>query len=286
MNPHSHVDAIPAPAGIALSFVESEWHRLSAVLENERAIARLAEMLDREPCWDDLQVLAGVSGVDLDPTGRLMRLMATRRVSSFLDGQTVRDVVDFADGDGAALDAMDERTARHEIGLALGRTKDQAEFLVRTYRRLVEEFPDFVTALTTVASPSDTATPCTRRRWSSPTRPSWPRSPARRCRSRRAHSIARFLACLRRLIQQRHDPDAAARRRQARLARRVAYSNLGDGISSMTVVARTEDVEAMRESIRDAAMSLIAADRARTEQDPAEQPSHEQPRLTTSQARS
>ena len=101
-----------------------------------------------------------------------------------------------------------------------------------------------------------------------------------------AHSVARFRTCVRRLIQ-RHDPDAAARRRQARLARRVSYSNLGDGISSMTVVARTEDVEAIRDSIDDAAASLIAVDRARTEQDAAERPAQEQtPRLTTAQARS
>ena len=87
------IDVIPAPAGVAVSFVESEWHRISVGLENDRVVARLAEMLDREPCWDDLRLLASVSDAVLDATGRLMRLMASRRVSSFLEGQTVRDIV-------------------------------------------------------------------------------------------------------------------------------------------------------------------------------------------------
>ncbi len=29
----SRVDVIPAPAGFAVSFVESQWHRISAELE-------------------------------------------------------------------------------------------------------------------------------------------------------------------------------------------------------------------------------------------------------------
>ncbi len=297
----THVDVIPAREGVALSFVESQWHRISARLECERAIDRLAGMLDREPCWDDLHVLASLRSVELDQTGRLMRLMATRRVSSFLDGQTVRDIVDLADvdGDGEAVEAMDARTTRHEIGLAFGRTKDQAEFLIGTYRRLVEDFPDFVSALTAgqislghcyamheetlvVTDPAVLA-----------------KIAGKALPFAQAHSVTRFRTALKRLIQ-RHDPNAAARRRQARLQRRVSYSNLGDGISSMTVVARTEDVEAMRESIDDAAMSLVAADRAQAQADadadaaadgdrdegsrPAAKP--ERPRLSTAQARS
>ncbi len=159
---------------------------------------------------------------------------------------------------------MDQRTARHEVGLALGRTKDQAQFLIATYTRLVQEFPDFVAALTAgpitlghcyamheetlvVTDPAALA-----------------RIAGKALPLAQAQSTTRFRTALRRLIT-RHDPNAADRRRQARLARRVTYSNLGDGISSMTVVARTEDVEAMRESIDDAAISLITADRAAAE---------------------
>ena len=38
----AHVDLTPAPAGVAVSFVESEWHRISAELESERAVSQLA----------------------------------------------------------------------------------------------------------------------------------------------------------------------------------------------------------------------------------------------------
>ena len=226
----AHADAVPAAAGTSVSYVESQWHRISVELESERAMTRLVDMLDRAPSWDDVRLLASLREVELDQTGRLMRLMATRRLSSFLDGETVRDIVDIVGQDEPA-DVMAERTARHEVGLALGRTKDQAQFLVRTYRRLVEEFPDFVSALTAgqitlghcyamheetlvVTDPEVLA-----------------RIAGKALPFAQAQSVARFRTAVRRLIQ-RHDPDAAARRRQARLARRVSYSNLGDGISS------------------------------------------------------
>lgn len=294
-------ESYPVPPGLVVSYVESEWHRISAELETERAMTRLADMLDREPCWDDVRDLASVREVELDQSGRLMRLMATRRLSSFLDGETVRDIVDIVGQDEPA-DVMAERTARHEVGLVLGRTKDQAQFLVGVYRRLVSEFPHFVAALTagqitlghcyavheetlTVTDPAALA-----------------RIAGRALPFAQAQSVTRFRTSVRRLIA-RHDPNAAERRRQARLQRRVAYSNLGDGISSMTVVARTEDVEAMRESIDDAAISLMTADRARAEQDEQQadgdaagdggaagevgsSPQQNQPPLTTGQARS
>ena len=288
-----HVDVIPAPAGIPVSYVESQWHRISVELEADRALTRLAGMLDRDPCWDDLPTLASVQDVELDQAGRLMRLMATQRVSSFLNGRTVLDIARIAD-EGQAPEPMDQRTARHEVGLALGRTKDQAEFLITTYTRLVQEFPDFVAALTAgritlghcyvlhqetlvVTDPAALA-----------------RIAGKALPLATAQSTTRFRTALRRLIA-RHDPNAAERRRQARLARRVTYSNLGDGISSMTVVARTEDVEAMRESIDDAATSLITADRAAaeaeaapgvTERDAGQDATQSRPRLTTAQARS
>jgi hypothetical protein len=300
----TRVDVIPAPVGVGLSFVESAWHRIRTELECERATAMLADLLDREPCWDDLHVLASLRSVELDQTGRLMRLMATRRVSSFLDGQTVRDIVDLA-GEAGAADVMGQRTTRHEVGLAIGRTKDQTEFLIGTYRRLVADFPDFVAALTAgqislghcyamheetlvVTDPAVLATIA-----------------AKALPFAQAHSVTKFRTCVKRLIQ-RHDPDAAARRRQARLARRVSFSNLGDGVSAMTVVARTEDVDAIRESIDDAARSLVAADRAHAEAEAdaaaaaaaaagadsegagasEQSPKPDRPRLTTAQARS
>ena len=207
---------IPAPAGFPVSYVESQWHRISAELEADRALTRLADMLDRDPCWDDLRTLASVQGVVLDQAGRLMRLMATQRVSSFLNGQTVLDIAQIAD-EGEAPEPMDQRTARHEVGLALGRTKDQAQFLITTYTRLVQEFPDFVTALTAgritlghcyalheetlvVTDPAALA-----------------RIAGKALPLATAQSTTRFRTALRRLIA-RHDPNAADRRRQARLA--------------------------------------------------------------------
>ena len=38
---------IPAPAGTSVSYVESQWHRISVELESERAMTRLADMLNR-----------------------------------------------------------------------------------------------------------------------------------------------------------------------------------------------------------------------------------------------
>ncbi|MGD9531412.1 MAG: hypothetical protein AB7V44_32115, partial [Pseudonocardia sp.] len=109
----TRVDVIEAPAELALAFVLEQWHRISAELESERAMARLADMLDREPGWSDLSLLREVHDVELDQTGRLMRLMATRRVLSFLEGWTVRDVVDIV-GEQEPAEVMSERTNRHE----------------------------------------------------------------------------------------------------------------------------------------------------------------------------
>ena len=142
-----HVDVIPAPAVVPVSYVEFEWHRISAELEVDRALTRLADMLDRDPCWEDLRTLAGVQDVPLDQGGRLMRLMATQRVSSFLNGQTVQGIAQIAD-EGEAPVPMDQRTARHEVGLALGRTKDQAQFPITTYTRRVQKVPACLPALT------------------------------------------------------------------------------------------------------------------------------------------
>ncbi|MGD9954865.1 MAG: DUF222 domain-containing protein [Candidatus Nanopelagicales bacterium] len=274
----AHVDVIPAPAGVAVSFVESQWHRISAELESERAMARLADMLDREPGWSDLSLLREVHDVELDQTGRLMRLMATRRVLSFLEGQTVRDVVDIV-GEQEPAEVMSERTNRHEVGLALGRTKEQAQFQIAVYRRLVADFPHFVEALTAgqitlghchalheetlvVADPEVLA-----------------RIAGRALPFAQSQSVGRFRTSLRRLIA-KHDPDAAERRRQARRQRRVTFSNLGDGISSMTVVGRTEDVDAVRDLVEDAAAQLLAADKDACTRDPGRE------RLTAGQARS
>ena len=132
---------------VSLEFVSSQWHRISAELEAERAVELLSGLLDRDPCWDDLRVLAGLREAALDEAGRLMRVMATRRVVSFLEGETVRDVVELA-GESERADAMGERSMRHEVALAMGRSKDQAQARIALYRRLVTEFPDFVAALT------------------------------------------------------------------------------------------------------------------------------------------
>jgi hypothetical protein len=254
-----HPASEPPPAW-GVSFVETEWHRISVELETERAMARLGVMLDREPSWDDVRLLASLRDVVLDQSGQLMRLMATRRVTSFLDGETVRDVVGLV-GERAGADHMAERTARHEVGIAMGRTKDQADMIVASYRRLVTEFPAFVSALTAgtismghchvlldetllvedpdeVAQIGEKALPLAQHQ---PT--------------------SRFRTSVRRLVQ-RYDSNAAARRRAARQQRRVAIAHYGDGISGLTVVARTEDVEAMRQAIEDAAQQLLAADRA------------------------
>lgn len=258
MNLHADTDP-PLPAW-GVSFVEVEWHRISAELETERAMTRLGAMLDREPSWDDVRLLASLRDAVLDQSGQLMRLMATRRVTSFLDGETVRDVVGLV-GEHAGADHMAERTARHEVGLAMGRTKDQADMIVASYRRLVTEFPAFVSALTAgtismghchvlldeillvqdsdeVAQIGEKALPLAQRQ---PT--------------------SRFRTSVRRLVQ-RYDSNAAARRRAARQQRRVTFSDYGDGVSGMTVVARAEDVEAMRQAIEDAAQQLLVADGA------------------------
>jgi hypothetical protein len=273
----AHVDLTPAPAGVPVSFVESEWHRISAELESERAVSQLADMLDREPSWDDLRLLASVRDVELDQTGRLMRLMATRRVLSFLEGETVRDVVDIV-GEREPADVMAERTNRHEVGLALGRTKGQAQFQVAVYRRLVSDFPHFVAALTAgqitlghchalheetiaVTDPEALA-----------------RIAGKALPFAQSQPTGRFRTSLRRLVA-KHDPDVENRRREARRQRRVIFSNLGDGISSMTVVGRTEDVDAVRDLVDDAAAQLLARDRADAA-DPG------RARLTAGQARS
>ncbi|MGE0819308.1 MAG: DUF222 domain-containing protein [Candidatus Nanopelagicales bacterium] len=278
MRPLPVVEVTPVPAGVAVSFVESEWHRISAELEAERAVGRLVDMLDREPCWDDLRLLAGLRETALDDTGRLMRVLATRRVVSFLEGETVRDVVELA-GESERADAMGERSMRHEVALAMGRTKDQAQARIALYRRLVAEFPDFVEALTAgqitlghcyalheetlvVTDPDALA-----------------RIAGKALGFAQSQSVGRFRTSLRRLIA-RHDPDAAERRRQARRQRRVTFSSLGDGVSSMTVVGRTEDVDAVRDLVEDAAAQLLAADKDASTRDPGRE------RLTAGQARS
>ena len=105
-----------------------------------------------------------------------------------------------------------------------------------------------------------------------------------------AQSPARFRTSLRRLIA-RHDPDAAERRRQARRQRRATFSCLGDGVSSMTVVGRSEDIDAVRDLVEDAAAQLLAADKADADAEAARAraqgcPSPVRERLTTGQARS
>lgn len=255
-----HHDTNPTPAAWGVSFVETEWHRISVELATERAMTRLGAMLDREPSWDDVRLLPSLRDVVLDQSGQLMRLMATRRVTSFLDGETVRDVVGLV-GEQAGADHMAERSARHEVGLAMGRTKDQADMIVASYRRLVTEFPAFVSALTAgtismghcralldetllVEDPDEVA------RIGEKALPLAQRQPT-----------SRFRISVRRLVQ-RYDSNAAARRRAARQQRRVTFSDCGDGVAAMTVVAHTEDVEAMRQAIEDAAHQLLAADRA------------------------
>lgn len=272
------VDVVAAPAEVSLAFVVEQWHRISAELEAERAMTRLAEMLEREPCWDDLRVLAGAQAAELDPAGRLMRLMATQRVQAFLAGTTVSEVVGLV-GEGEPASPLAERSNRHEVALALGRSKDQARFLIATYRRMVAEFPEFVAALTAgritmghcyalheetlvVTDPEAMA-----------------RIAAGALPAARSMSSGAFRAAVRRLVV-RHDPDAAERRRQARRRRGVRFSDLGDGVSSMTVVGRTEDLHAVRDVVQDAAAQLVAADTDACAADPGRDP------LTLPQARS
>ena len=283
------VEVIPAPAGIGASFVESEWHRISAELEADRAITRLAGLLDREPRWSDLSLLASVRGVELDQTGRLMRLMATRRALSFLEGETVRDVVDIV-GEREPAEVMAERTNRHEVGLALGRSKEQAQFQIAVYRRLVADFPHFVTALT---AGQITLGHChaLHEETLAVTEPdALARIAGKALPFAQSQSTGRFRTSLRRLVA-KHDPDVEARRREARRQRRVTFSDLGAGISSMTVVGRTEDVDAVRDMVDDAAADLLARDKAaahaRAEAAAAAgEPAPDRARLTAGQARS
>jgi hypothetical protein len=64
-----HPASEPPPAW-GVSFVETEWHRISVELETERAMARLGVMLDREPSWDDVRLLASLRDVVLDQSGQ------------------------------------------------------------------------------------------------------------------------------------------------------------------------------------------------------------------------
>jgi hypothetical protein len=273
-----HVTETSAPAAIAVSFVESEWHRISGELESERAVSRLADLLDRAPSWSDLSLLAGVRDIDLDQTGRLMRLMATRRVLSFLEGETVRDVVDIV-GEREPAEVMAERTNRHEVGLALGRSKEQAQFQIAVYRRLVADFPHFVSALTAGQVTLGHCHALHEETLAVTDPDALARIAGRALPFAQSQSTGQFRTSLRRLVAQ-HDPDVQARRREARRQRRVTFSNLGDGISSMTVVGRTEDVDAVRDMVDDAAAQLLGRDKAESGTDPGRD------RLSAGQARS
>jgi hypothetical protein len=282
-------ETYPAPPGVTVSLVESEFHGIVAEFAAERAMTALAEMLDRAPQWSDFEVLRSCEGLDLEPAGQLMLMTATQRLARFLDAESIGQALDFV-GAAENPDYRRDQVAALEYGHATGRTPGSSEHTIAFYRRIVAEFPDFHVAMrageVSLAhcrildeETRDTVDPDALRKIAHHALLAAASQPA-----------GPFRKTVRALVK-RFDQDAAARRRRAQRRRGVTFTDHGDGLTTMQLTGRTEEMTAVRSRLEEGARQLQAADKAAHEKAVADaEAAGEQPpareRLTSGQARS
>ncbi len=282
-------ETYPAPPGVTVSLVESEFHGIVSEFAAERAMTALAEMLDRAPRWSDFEVVRSCQGLELEPAGQLMLMAATQRLARFLDAESMGQAIDFV-GAAENPDYRRDQVAALEYGHATGRTPGSSEHTIAFYRRIVQEFPEFPVAMrageVSLAhcrildeETRDTDDPAALRKIAHHALLAAQSQPA-----------GPFRKTVRTLVK-RYDPDAAARRRRAQRRRGATFTDHGDGLTTLHLTGRTEEMTAVRSRLEEGARQLQAADKAAGEQAAAEaEAAGEKPpareRLTSGQAKS
>jgi hypothetical protein len=253
-------ETYPAPPGVTVSLVEHSFHGIVSTLASEVAMTALAEMLGRAPQWSDFAVVETCGKAELEPAGQLMLLSVAERLTSFLAAETMGQVVEFA-GAVENRDYRRDQIAAKEVGHATRRTEGSAAAQIAFFRRLVQEFPDFPVAL---RAGEISLTHC--RIVDDETRDTEDREALRRIAHHAliaAHSQTpgAFRRTVRMLVK-RYDKDAAARRRRAQRRRGVTFLDHGDGLTSMNLTGRTEEMAAVRSRLDEGGRQLQAADKA------------------------
>jgi hypothetical protein len=279
-------ETYPAPPGVTVSLVEHTFHGIVSQLASELAMEALAEMLGRAPRWSDFAVVETCRKADLEPAGQLMLMTVGERLTRFLAAETMGQVVDYV-GAAENPDYRRDQVAAQEVGHATGRTPGSSDYRIAFYRRLVQEFPVALRAGEVSLAhcqildeeTRDTDDPVALRKIAHHALLAAASQPA-----------GPFRRTVRTLVK-RYDADAAARRRRAQRRRDVRFTDHGDGLTTMQLTGRTEEMAAVRSRLDEGARQLQAADKAAHEKAVAdagaagtEPPKHE--RLTSGQARS
>jgi hypothetical protein len=282
-------ETYPAPPGVTVSLVESEFHGIVSEFAAERAMTALAEMLDRAPQWSDFATIESCRAVELEPAGRLMLMSAADRLTNFLAAETMSQVVDFV-GELENPDYRRDQLSAKEVGHATRRTEDSAAAQIAFFRRLVQEFPGFPLAL---RAGDISLTHC--RILDDETRDTEDPEALQKIgfhalKAAQSQTAGAFRKTVRALVK-RFDQDVAARRRRAQRRRGITFTDHGDGLTTMSLTGRTEEMTAVKTRLDEGGRQLQEADKAAHEQAVAEaQAAGAEPpvreRLTSTQARS